>query len=370
MKRIDKPCAATFEPQAGGTRCTPGVIGGCIRTLRNAVQVVALLMFSSSVYAVCGMMPNYQEGAVVDMAMGRVSVPAGAAVGEVFYSQEFPIVGTFFAIVSCRIGDTTQWRVAKGTLTSMENVYSTNIAGVGMRTSWYQAGSTVPFYAGQQTAWRLGMPGVSGSAEQNTAVFNVTGKVVVELVKTAAEVGSGALAAGTYTNNQAQALYPFNNGVFLTTRISGGGSEIVPETGTCDISDLQVDMNPVPIGRFHGLGMTSGDTPFEIAFTCSGANGAVTLTVDADRLISDGSSGLIKPQTGTKSASCVALQITDADTDQAVQLGAERAVGSVINGSATFNLPYRVRYYQSGAGTACVSPGLVKGTATVTARYQ
>lgn len=335
-----------------------------------SVSTLTLLLLSSSAYAVCGMMPNYQEGAIVDMTMGRISVPADLAVGEVFYTQEFPITGTFFAILSCKPGDTTQWRVLKGTATSIENVYSTNIAGVGMRTSWYQARAVVPFYAGQTTTWQLGMPGVSGSVEQNSLAINVSGKVVVELIKTSSEVGSGALAGGVYTNNVASSIYPFNSGVFITTRISGGGGEIVPETGTCSIGDLRVDMAPVPIGRFQGLGSTSGETPFAVAFTCSGANGAVTLNIDADRLMSDGSSGLIKPQAGANSAACVALQILDANTGQSIVLGTGQVIGTVFNGSATFNLPYQVRYYQTGAGTACVSPGKVSGTATVTASYQ
>jgi type 1 fimbria pilin len=340
------------------------------RLIFRSAYTLLLLLLSSSAYAVCGMMPNYPEGATIDMAMGRISVPADVAVGEVFYTQEFPITGSFFAILSCKPGDTTQWRVLKGTATSIENVYSTNIAGVGMRTSWYQARAVVPFFAGQTTTWQLGMPGVSGSVAQNSLAINVSGKVVVELIKTASEVGSGALAGGVYTNNIAYPVYPFNSGVFLTTRISGGGGEIVPETGTCSIGDLRVDMGAVPIGRFLGLGSTSGDTPFAVAFNCSGANGAVTLNLDADRLLADGNSGLIRPQTGADSATCVALQILEANTGQPVVLGNTQVVGTVLNGSASFNLPYQVRYYQSGSGVRCVSPGRVNGTATVTVSYQ
>ncbi|RDS87165.1 fimbrial protein [Pseudomonas fluorescens] len=340
------------------------------RLIYAVFQVCAWLMVSTSAYAVCGMMPNYQEGAVVDITMGRISVPSGVAVGDVFYSKEFPIVGSFFAIVSCKPGDTTQWRVVQGTATTITNVYTTNVAGVGMRTSWIPAQSASPFYAGEQTTWKLGMPGVSGSAAQNTLVFNVGGTVVVELIKLSDTVGSGALAGGTYTNNTAQNVYPFNSGVFLTTRITGGGSEIVPETGTCSIGDLSVDLAPAPFGRFTGQGSTTGDTPFNVPFTCSGANGAVTLTLDADKFMPDGSLGLIKPQAGVNNASCVALQVLDATSGLPAILGATQVVGTVFNNSTSFNLPYLVRYYQSSGGTNCVTPGLVKGTATVTVKYQ
>lgn len=333
-------------------------------------QLCALLMVSTAAHAVCGMMPNYQEGAVVDINLGRITVPSGVAIGDVFYSQEYPIVGVFFAILSCRGGDTTQWRVVQGSATSIPNVYTTNIAGVGMRTSWIPAKSAAPFYAGDTTTWTLGMPGVSGSAEQNTLAINVGGSVVVELIKLSENVGSGALAGGTYTNNTAQMLYPFNSGVFLTTRIAGGGSEIVPQTGTCSIGDLNVDLPPVPFGRFNGLGSTTGDTPFTVSFNCSGANGAVTLTMDADKLMPDGSLGLIKTQTGINNAACVALQVLDANTGLPALLGAGSVVGSVLNNSTSFNLPYLVRYYQSAGGSQCVTPGLVKGTATVTVKYQ
>ncbi|MFJ2279737.1 fimbrial protein [Pseudomonas sp. NPDC087803] len=357
-------------------QCCKNAVGKCcarsirLKFLSKLFRAMLVLMFSSSAYAICGMMPNYQEGATIDMAMGRISVPATAAVGEVFYTQEFPITGSYFAILSCTPGDTTQWRVVKGTATSIENVYSTNIAGVGIRTSWYQAGAAIPFYAGQSTTWQLGMPGVSGSVQQNSLAVNVSGRVVVELIKTSTDVGSGALAGGIYTNNTAYGTYPFNSGVFLTTRISGGGGEIVPETGTCSIGDLLVEMGAVPISRFQGLGTTSGETPFNVAFTCSGSNGAVTLNLDADRFIANGSAGLIKPQTGSGNAECIALQIIDSDTGQPITLGVRRVVGSVLNGSASFNLPYQVRYYQSDAGKNCVSPGKVHGAATVTVSYQ
>ncbi|WP_455883608.1 fimbrial protein [Pseudomonas putida] len=340
------------------------------RFIYAVLQLVVGVMLSTSAYAVCGMMPNYQEGAVVDITMGRISVPSGVAIGDVFYSKEFPIVGSFFSIVSCKPGDTTQWRVVQGTATNITNVYTTNIAGVGMRTSWIPAQSASAFYAGEKTTWQLGMPGVSGSAAQNTLVFNVSGTVVVELIKLSDTLGSGALAGGTYTNNTAQSTYPFNSGVFLTTRITGGGSEIVPETGTCSIGDLSVDLAPVPFGRFTGQGSTTGETSFNVPFTCTGANGAVTLTLDADRFIPDGSLGLIKPQTGDNYASCVALQVLDASSRQPVPLGATPVIGTVLNNSTSFNLPYLVRYYQSAGGNHCVTPGQVKGTATVTVKYQ
>lgn len=319
--------------------------------------------------AICGMMPNYQEGADIDIAMGRITVPAGAAVGEAFYSQTFPIPGNLYAIVSCAPKDTTDWRVSQGNLTVYSNVYSTNIDGVGMRTSWVPAGSSTSYYAGEKTTWRLGMAGTSGSWAQNTVMVSVTGSVVVELVKTAEKVGSGALSGGVYTKHVAQMAYPFNSGVFLSTFISGGGSEVVPETGTCSIGDSQVDLDSVPFGRFHGVGSTAGETPFPIVFTCSGSDGAITLTMDADAL-DDGSQGLLKPDAGELSAGCIALQVLDADTHQPVGLGSTQVVGKVVDGSGTFSLPYRVRYYQTRAGAGCVSPGAVKGRATVTVRYQ
>jgi type 1 fimbria pilin len=340
------------------------------RLMCIALQLLGLLMVPTSAFAVCGMMPNYREGVVVDMNFGRVTVPSGTAIGDVFFTQEFPITGSYYAIVACKPGDTTQWRVVQGTATSIPNVYTTNIAGVGMRTSWIPARSSTPFYAGDSTSWTLGMPNVSGSIEQNSAVVSVTGSVVVELIKLSDPVGSGALVGGTYTNNIAQPVYPFNSGVFLSTRIAGGGGEIVPQTGTCSIGDLNVDLAPVPFGRFNGLGSTTGETPFTVSFNCSEANGAVTLTMDADRFMPDGSLGLIKPQAGDNYASCVALQVLDANTGVPALLGATSVVGSVVNNATSFNLPYRVRYYQSGGGSNCVSPGLVKGTATVTVKYQ
>lgn len=338
--------------------------------LRTAALVFAVAPFSPLAHAAwCGMMPNYPEGPDIDISMGRISVSPGVAVGEVFHTREFPIGQSYYGIVSCKAGDYTNWRVMQGTATSFANVYTTNIEGVGMRTSWVPAGSTTHYYAGGQTTWRFGMAGVSGTPG-GTAMITVSGSVVVELVKIGAKVGSGALAGGTYTWNVAQPAFPFNAGTFLSTHIAGGGSQIVPETGTCSIGNLQVPMDPVPVGRFHGMGSTSGETSFPVQFSCSGANGAVTLTLDADRLNADGSLGLLKPQSGGGSASCIALQILDGGTRQPVVLGKKNVVGTVLNTSASFNLPYLVRYYQSGGGSSCVSPGLVKGTATVTVSYQ
>lgn len=339
-------------------------------SLRTLTCLVLLLLFSTSASAVCGMMPNYSEGATINIDMGRITVPANATIGQAFYKKEFPITGNFFAIVACAPGDATQWRVTMGAATTLANVYTTNIAGIGMRTSWVPGASAAPLYAGDSTVWRLGMPNVSGNS--NSLAVNVGGTVVVELVKLTSQdkVGSGTLAGGTYTQNVAQSAYPFNTGVFLSTRIAGGGSEIVPETGTCSVSDLTVTMAPASLGQFHGVGSSSGDTAFPIVFTCSGANGAVVMTIDGDKVMSDGSLGLVKPQSGANNASCIALQIIDGDTGNPVVLGAKSQVGSVLNNATTFNLPYHVRYYQSEGGANCVAPGLVKGTATVTVSYQ
>lgn len=143
-----------------------------------------------------------------------------------------------------------------------------------------------------------------------------------------------------------------------------------PVATTCSATVLPsstVVLPTVSTMSFHGVGTTSGATPFTIRVNCTPApQGSPGLAVVLDTSTPQaGATGVIAPTAGTGRAKNVGVQLLQADGTTPVGFGATIPEGS-IPPTGSLPLTFYARYYQTATG---VTAGKVTATATYTLIY-
>ncbi len=258
-----------------------------------------------------------------------------------------------------------------------KDVYSTNVAGLGVRWSgtWrapnFPGGITMPITTpNENTAGAAGWTWFSPSRAQD---------VWIELVKT------GDIAGGLLANQAMNAYLQFQCAYTCTAgTVKLAGSTQVVTGPSCSVANTAI---PVALGsvfarRFTGVGSTSTPQPFEITLNCrGGATGSkllphVTLT-DANNASNRSTTLTLSPSQGSNSrpaATGVGIQIqkdgvplgygpdsnTPGNTNQ-------WSAGTIDQGVAQFRIALTASYVQTAAS---ITPGPANGKATFTLSYQ
>ncbi|MBB1599756.1 fimbrial protein [Variovorax sp. UMC13] len=321
-----------------------------------AVSTLALLG-TQGAWAAC-----YRQAGVtaktVTLNMGKVLIPNDLAVNAVIVTRDFPITvrGAREQLFGCPGGGTLSGVMLQGApIESGSRIYTTGVAGVGIRLSTVLTGTTTyPF----RSVFR-----------QSSGVYLRAGdKYTVELIKTAAVTGNGPLATGTYTQ-----IYGDGDSVsMLTAVLTGTGTTVITPSCTVDAGSRNIPVNfgQVATTRFSGRSSTAGARDFNIRLNCSAGQNAqntvqIKMDATADPANVDGVLRLTQAAAGTNTAVGVGIQIVDASTKVAVKFGDTVDVGPSKDGS--YVLPYTARYYQTGD---TVTPGQANGTATFTLDYR
>jgi len=339
------------------SRCIVGTLESICGCARPALLAIGLLVCGvQGAWASCLRYPGFSER-FVNMDMGLVYLQEGLAVGAVIKSKQFPIQvdGAREYMFDCRQdGGTTNGVMLQGTLVpGYTNVYSTAVAGVGIRLSRVISSSLTVYYPHQIIV----NPHTYG-------VLAAGSQFQVELIKTAAVTGNGPLAAGTYTR-----YYGNGDGLSaITTTLSGNGITIITPSCSVDLGsrNIPVQFGRVPQNNFKGRGTTTGDRSFSIRLNCKAGQNAqntVHLRMDATPDPSN-DQGVLKITQGTGAASGVGIQVMDGQSAP-VRFGENALVGPSKDGA--YVLPYTARYFQTGAS---VTPGRADGTATFTLDYK
>lgn len=284
---------------------------------------------------------------------GSIAVSNSLAVGAVIPGtvQSFRLSGqcsTSLAgmpVVACP----SQQSPVSGT----SDVYSTGLAGIGMRMR--NSSGTALVGSGQcATTSSLGTVAADGS-------FNVSG--TFELVKT------GTINAGTITPTSTTATYysgVLNSGVALnngnnTLKIASG-TAVKPVTCsvTAATANQTVVLPTISPSALGAAGQVAGKTPFSIALSCeAGVKVAITFSS------ASGSSGIPTVVASTGTAAGVGVQLlnsswTPITLDTALQLS------SGTTGDTSFQ--FYGQYFQ--LATARATPGSVNAAAIFTMSYQ
>lgn len=321
-----------------------------------------MLVGSQSAYAACYVRSGY-KAQVINMKLGRVLVTPSSQVGDTLTTGQFPI-NQVSNIGSCSRGGSSIGRIMQGSPTNFTNVWSTNIPGIGIRL-YREAGSVSNFYPHDIR--------FSG----NTNVTLNGGYFKIDIVKTAAQTGTGQLTTGLYTNYYMDGSGP---GLPLLQSIVDANSLTIV-TSTCNVDsgskNKVVPLDPVTAASFGGVGSTQGEKAFDININCVGGVGENLLPGTAGQgivnvrfdYIQDPSNapGVIKSEAGANTASGVAIQLLAGNTTQPIKKGdAVNAGHTIPNQANTLTLPLKARYYRTGS---TIKGGNITSTAVFTIEY-
>ncbi|MGB8665207.1 MAG: fimbrial protein [Serratia inhibens] len=334
------------------------------KTAAQRLALFGLLMAAGqSAYASCTVTSGY-KAQVINMKLGRVLVTPGSQVGDTLVTGQFPI-NAVSGIGRCNSsGGSAIGQILQGSRSTLSNVWSTNIPGIGIRL-YREAGSISTFYP---HTLRLG---------RNTTVNLNGGYFKIDVVKTAAQTGTGQLTTGLYTNYYMDGSGP---GLPLLQSIVDANSLTIV-TSTCNVDsgskDKVVNLDSVTAASFGGVGSTQGEKAFDININCVGGVGEDLLPGSAGQGIvnvrfnydqdTSNAPGVIKSQPGANAASGVAVQLLTGTTTQPIKNGdAVNAGRTVPNQANTLTLPLKARYYRTGT---TIKGGNIKSTATFTIEY-
>lgn len=319
-----------------------------IRLLRGAccIWIGVLLVGAQGAWAQCATrFPARAQ--TINIGMGNVIIPDDLPLNGIIASRGFTVAAS--PGWYCGFGGYVTGAVQRGTSLGSE-IYSTAVPGVGIRMTSSQDGR----YPNRDVT------------PQGTTRPIRAGTITVELIKTAAVVGTGALAAGTYT-----ILYGDGDGPGLSmvsTTLGANATRLIVASCAVDVGsrNIPVQFGKVPQGELKGQGTSAAERNFNIQLNCRirpGGLNTVTLRMDA-QTDTPATPGVLSLTAGTGAARGVGIQVLDGSRAP-VKFGENADVGPAKNGS--YVLPYTARYYQTAA---TVTPGQANGTATFTLDYK
>ena len=335
---------------------------------RICLAVVAVLgctVAASSALARCVLRSDTFVPQDVQMDMGQVvilpSTPIGGVIKELVVA-----INQRDNIATCTGGGSAMGRYVNAAqqtpVPGFANVFATDVAGVGIRV--YRDSGQIQAYYPHTLA-------LGSSSGVNLA----GGMFRVELIKTAAQTGSGVIAPnGRFTT------YYFDGegerSPVLTSTFKGSGTTVV--SATCQVQagsrNIVVDFGSVPRTTFTGVGSRAVDRDFDIQLTCQGSNlalyqSAVGIRLDATQ---DGSNrpGVLALSAGANRATRIGIEVVQRDgtAERELRFGEAVNLGRTVVGTSTLTLPLRARYIQTVAGA--VGAGTANGTATFTIEYR
>lgn len=329
----------------------------------KCLMLFGLLMAGGqSAYAACFVNNGY-KAQVINMKLGRVLVTPSSQVGDTLVTGQFPI-NAVNGYGRCTSGGSAIGQILQGSRTSFSNVFSTNIPGIGIRL-YRDAGTVSTFYP-----HTLPLRG-------NTTVNLNGGYFKIDIVKTAAQTGTGQLVPGKYTTYYMDGSGP--NLPMLESIVDANSLTIV--TSTCNVDsgskNKVVNLDSVTAASFGGVGSTQGEKAFDININCVGGVGEDLLPGSAGQGIVNvrfdytqdpsNAPGVIKSESGANTASGVAVQLLTGNTTQPIKNGdAVNAGRTIPNQANTLTLPLKARYYRTGS---TIKGGNIKSTATFTIEY-
>lgn len=296
----------------------------------------AMLLTSGVTHASCGLVSGGGAAAPFYMDIGRVMVQPQTPPGTVITSRSWSLRDNRVTL-QCNGSQTLDARViASGSRQSGNQIWSTNIPGIGLR------------FTLQRQAQQVLYPGtlsVGGKGVNTVSLQDLEFKL--EVIKTADLVGSGAISAGQYTTlgSGSQAL--------LNTWMRENSLIVVaPSCRVMSNNNFRVNLGTIPLSAFKGQGTGAGGRNFSIRMQCAGSvslSGThVNMTFDGNT--PDGISpalGVIRNESRSNSAAAgIGVQLMD-ENHRAVPFRQATHVATLNNTPLqVLNLRYFARFYQ------------------------
>lgn len=335
--------------------------------LLNSFLLLMSCVLSSEVYAACTANAGFLP-VDIRMDVGRVVVRPSDPIGTVLRKATFPITPNGSRISCDRAGGQIQAVLSQNPVLSPaggDSVYSTNIKGIGIRL-YRDAGSGSGF---------SGYYPYTRALTANTSYNLGAGFFVVEIIKTAASTGSGALTAGRYSSYHSRDDI---NKPFLTSTVYGNAITIA--SSSCELLgevNKTVQLPTVNKSGFKGVGSTQGNQAFDLNFLCNGGENLTPyeqsnkISLNFDYALAPNTTNVLANTAAASTrASGVGIQLKTNynNISKAIVKNEKLALGTVkSNQNIQYNVPLDASYYQTDA---IVTPGKVSSVATVTIEYE
>ena len=304
----------------------------------------------------------------ISMNVGRVVVKPSDAVGTVLRRASFPITPNSSKITCNNSGGQIQAVLSQNPTISSAggaSVYNTNIQGIGIRL-YRDAGSGSGF---------SGYYPYSRNLNANQGYTLGAGFFVIEIIKTAASTGSGALSPGMYSS------YHSRDDVskpFLTSTVYGNAITIA--SSSCQLlGDINktVQLPTVNKPGFKGIGSTQGTQAFDLNFLCNGGanptdyeesnkislNFEYTAAANTTNVLANNA-----PVSTRAGGVGIQLKTNYNNVSKIIAKNEKLVLGTVkSNQNIQYNVPLSASYYQTDS---VVTPGKVSSVATVTIQYE
>ncbi|MGK8801088.1 fimbrial protein [Acinetobacter seifertii] len=333
--------------------------------MKSGLLVTSIFIYNQA-YANCTLSKGFTT-VDIPITIGTIIVRPTDPIGTVLQKNTFTISPNNSTATCNRSGDQiTAALPLNYPISSIgNNVYATNIPGIGIRIYREVTDSS---NASGYYPYKL-------TLTPHTTYTLSPGYIVLEIIKTAATTGSGALVAGRYSTYYVAGQ---QNRPFLTTTVLGS-SPILIASSSCEIQNgpnTVVQLPTVTKSGFRAIGSTQGEKNFNLSILCNGGennsgvptSNSLSLSFDYN---SDSSNNQVINNSAADSTKAngvgVELLWNMNGANSPIQKGNPLDIGTVSsNQTVEYDVPLTARYYQTAT---TVTAGEVKANATVTIQY-
>lgn len=303
----------------------------------------ATMLLSGQVYAAnCYLLQSTVTDSVSSLA---IKVQRDAPVGTILSEQN---VGPWtWGVAYCNGAAQIYLAMSyAGGITEGNNIYRTNLPGVGVRLSWGKVPFTNPANLGE---------GISGG-------YLTSNIHTLQIIKT------GPVTSGTLNPGMIGRYYVVskldNSSADVTVINMGSGNTVTQLACSLNASNIQVPLGDVLATEFTGVGKTLKPKVFNVGLACD-ANAKINVSLGGTQN-SESSDSSILQLTNAGSAGVakgVGVQLLYNNTP--LKLNQLLALKTSAGGQETF--PFTAHYYQTAAN---ITAGSANATATLNISYQ
>lgn len=313
--------------------------------MKSVYILLALWLFSSVTLAECRFTNGVSAEVTGAITFGEVVVQRDAPIGSVIATTTTGPYNGGNPIAGCTEDWLYRWELSKwNSLSSLSNnIYSTNVPGVGLRLTNTAAKEMIPYSRQLAADVYIAIPGDG---------------IKAELIKTG-NIADGVLDAGTLARVSIVGDFYFANLVLIGTN--------TVRTESCTVTTPAVDviLDKHDKKEFSGIGSGSAWKEFNIELTCQ-QGARINIRIDALADLDTNVAGVIKLDNDAISARGVGVQVRYRKDESPVNLGLEKYYQiSSTGGSEQIQL--QARYYQT---LETITPGKANATATFTLSYK
>ncbi|SDD37912.1 Fimbrial protein [Cupriavidus sp. YR651] len=278
-----------------------------------------------------------------------ISVPRDAAVGQVIGKRDFPVITTRGPFGVCFGGGTLFYEGLQALVPGFADVYESGIPGLGLRFTIIERGP-------QNGVVPARIP-ISGTIQ---LVWESDEKIRVELIKTAATIGTGGtIAPREYVRIRLDSGPDRLNFVF-------GLGPLVVNTLTCRTASFTVDLGAHRSSELKGQGSFTSAKDFSIALdNCPAGITSIQYRLDPATTTLDAANAVVALDSAS-TANGIGVQLLD-NAGNALALGNAISFAGITTGGGAFRIPLKARYYQTGG---VVTAGTANTSMTFTLTYQ